>query len=196
MHADPRLLSRPMGVEWAGWRTDTWTLQQNGWEIATDFDIRTLGIRLCLRHKMMRLYALSDEQCVEHAMSSPGYDASRLPVFRITCVAPSIQQIHTHGYDFTKFREIDAEPRVSTQSIQRIEDMNIFAAPMPGSKGEVLIDGADMSVIDHLEAIKKLQSASQQEIRDRIINQREGSIIEDRPLPKSNVVALVNYRAA
>ena len=197
MYAEPRLLSRPMGVEWEGWRTDTWTLQQNGWEIATSFDIRCLAVRLCLRHRLMRLYAITGEEMIEHAMANPGFDASKLPVFRITAVAPSIETIRMYGMDFSVFREIDARPRMSMQEIQRIEDMNIFAAPMPGSKGEVLIDGADMSVVEHLEAIKRLQSATQQEIRDRILNSRhEGCEVDMRTPPKSNVVALVNYKAA
>jgi hypothetical protein len=187
-----------MGIEWAGWRTDTLTLQQNGWEIATDFDIRRLAYTLLLRHKLMRLYAVSDSQVVEQAITDPAFPADRFPIFHIRAVAPSIQTHVVAGYDFSKFREIDATPMVAHNIIQRVEDMNIFAAPMPGSKGELLVDGADMTVIEHLEAIKRLQSDKQMEIRERILRSRdEGSMPDSRPLPKANVIAhLVNYREA
>lgn len=198
--ATPRLLSRPMGVEWAGWRTDTFTLQQNGWEIAVDYDIRYDGYRLLLRHKMLRLYALSDSQRIENLLDSRyNPDVIRdYPVFHICGVAPSIQTMQVAGVDFSRFKEIDAQPRIVNHVITRVEDMNIFAAPMPGDKGEVLIDGADMSVIEHLEAIKRLQSASQAEIRQRILDARSEGTAVYPPMPnaKSNVVALVNYKAA
>lgn len=192
----PRLLSRPMGVEWAGWRTDTLTLQRNGWEMAIEFDICYHAYRLLLRHKMMRLYALTDAMRIEEAMSHNG-NLADVPVFHICGVAPTIRSLEVPGINFSAFREIDAAPRVVTNKITCVEDLNIFAAPMPGAKGEVLIDGADMSVIEHLEAIKRLQSASQQEIRDRIIDSRkEGSDVLRQQSGKSNVIALVNYKAA
>lgn len=196
-YSQPRLLSRPIGIEWAGWRTDTHTLQRCGWELAVDFDIRRLNYRLLLRHKMMALYALTNMHEIEQVVTDPGYDLSRLPVFQVVCVAPSIQTHMVHGFDFTRFREIDATPQISTTTIQRIEDMNIFAAPMPGAKGEVLIDGADMSVIEHLEAIKRLQSKSQEEIRQRILSDRQQNVEPSyQPPPTNKVVALVNYARA
>jgi hypothetical protein len=189
-----------MGVEWAGWRTDTVALQMNGWELAVDFDVRYLAYRLLLRHKMMRLYAVSSCETIDN-MSDPSInvDASKLPVFRIVGVAPSIQTLSVPGIHLSAFREVDALPTMVNTRITRVEDLNIFAAPMPGAKGEVLIDGADMSVIEHLEAIKRLQSATQAEIRERILDQRrEGTEIDHSILPnaKSKVVALVNYKAA
>lgn len=191
MFNQPRLLSRPVGVEWAGWRTDTFTLQQNGWEIATEYEIRHDAYRLLLRHKMMRLYAVSTSEHVEHFMSvtSPSYDPSRLPVFRICGVAPSIQSLQMPGIDFSAFRQIDAQPQFTTHAVQRVEDMNIFATPLTRTQ-EILIDKADMTVIEHLEAIKKLQSPEQQVIRERMVREgptREGE--EIRPSPRMHMVA-------
>lgn len=196
-NAEPRLLSRPMGVEWAGWRTDTVTLQRSGWELAVSFDYAYHAYRLLLRHKMMRLYAVSDVSHVESMLDRYHERMAEWPVFQIIGCAPSVQTLNVPSINFAAFREIDATPQFTDQRITRVEDMNIFATPMPGSKGEVLVDGADLSVIEHLEAIKRLQAASQEEIRQRILEQRhEYSDITKQQPATSKVVALVSYSNA
>jgi hypothetical protein len=198
MFTEPRMLSRPVGVEWAGWRSDTLTLQRAGWELAVEFEYYRHQYRLLMRHKMLRLYAVTDMLTLENVMSDRfGMNTADMPVFHVIGVAPSIQSLQVQGISFAAFREIDATPRFSESRITRVEDLNIFAAPMPGAKGEVLIDGADMSVIEHLEAIKRLQSKTQEEIRQRILDQRhEGSDISKHESATNKVVALVNYSRA
>ena len=164
-----------------------------------EFDHAFFRYRLLLRHKMMRLYAVSDATVIESMLESHYHvhDTENYPVFRIIGVAPSIQTLNVPSVNFAAFREIDAEPRFSEVHITRVEDLNIFAAPIPGSRGEVLVDGADMTVIEHLDAIKRLQAASQEEIRQRILDQRrDGTDITKHKAASSRVVALVNYSNA
>jgi hypothetical protein len=190
-----RLLSRPIGIEWAGWRTDTATLGRNGWDIAVDFRIERMSYSLILRHKVMSLYAMTNVIEIQDIISSPHYSAEHMPVFHVVCVAPRIQLHQVPVVGPVLYREIDPNPQINTSRISSIEDLNIFAQAMPGSKGEVLVDGADMTVVEHLEAIKRLQSAKQKEIRDRILRSREsGNEVDPGAMKhRSNVVALVHY---
>jgi hypothetical protein len=199
--ATPRLLSRPVGIEWAGWRTDTLRLQQSGWEIAAHFDHMRFSYTLVLRHRMMRLYAITNTLHFEMEQMLEGGrygDLGEVPVFSVKAVAPCIQ---FHTIPLTQsmhFTEIDATPRLSMERVDSLESLNIFAQRMPGDRGEVLVDAADMTVVEHLEAIKRLQAPKQAELRNRILDaRREGMEIDRRPLPQSNIVAqLVNYREA
>lgn len=141
----------------------------------------------------MRLYAVTDMHIIEAAT---GYhDMSEIPVFNVIQCAPSLQSQLSHGIDFSRFQQIDAIPQMVTGKIQRLEDLNIFS--VVGRTEQVLIDKADMSVIDHLEAIKSLQSAKQREIRDRMAR---GEKDEQRPAhgrPNLHLVAqLVHYDEA
>ena len=81
------------------------------------------------------------------------------------------------------------------QEAKRSEDMNRFNGPMTRA-GEILVDRADLSVIEHLEAIKSLQSEEQKEIRERILREGalpEGSLIKAAPHTEvlANIVSLV-----
>jgi len=119
---------------------------------------------------------------------------SAISVFEVVHCAPNIQSYQVHGIDFSHFQAIDATPQMVTHKIQRMEDLNIFA--VVGKTEQVLIDKADMSVVDHLEAIKALQSQKQREIRDRLM--KEGRR-EDRyqDSPRMHLVAqLVHYDEA
>ena len=181
------LRSRPIGVEWAGWRTDTLTLQQNGWELAVEYDIMRQAYTLLMRHRMMRLYAISDRAIFENYMDvvSPSYDASRLPLFRVQHVANSFEVVRLPQIgEGAGFNQIDAQPCFDAQrTITRVEDMNIFNVPLTRTE-EVVIDKADMSVIEHLEAIKEMQSEEQKAIRERIIREgahRDGMVVGAGP---------------
>lgn len=66
------------------------------------------------------------------------------------------------------FQQIDAQPTCTFADVQSIEDMNIFNVPLTRAE-EILIDDADMTVIEHLQAIKELQSEDQKRIRRDIL---------------------------
>lgn len=165
--AGPRILSLPVPVEWASWRTDTCALQRTGWQLAVDYDPEYDRYRLLMKHPEMRLTAFTDSQHIERNHYSIQRD---LPPFTVRHVAATIH-VQTVIDDFSRFHEIDAEPRYMNHKITRLEDMNIFA--MREKSTEVLIDQANMEVIDHLEAIKRLQAPKQSEIRERLLRARD-----------------------
>lgn len=182
--SDHRVLSRPAEVWWEGWRTTTTDLQRNGWELAVDRDLRRMTYTLLLKHRMMKLYAItSEEKWDDFSHDSYG----RMPVFHVQQIAPRFETVAVQSMDWSGYQQIDAMPCMAETERKSIEDFNIFHVPLTRAE-EIIIDTADLSVIDHLNAIKELQSEQQKDIRQRIL--REGSHREGRGAqPKMDVVA-------
>lgn len=188
-----RILSHPVRVEWAGWRTDTLSLQQAGWEIAVDFDPNRQMYRLLLRHQLMNLYALSDSRVIHRKRqfeTTPDF-----PVFRVSVVSPRIEvhrfeapRMYGPSSSFENFQQIDAEPVYTERRIESIEDFNIFNVPLTRAE-QIVVDKADMTVIEHLEAIRKLQAPKQRELRDAALRYKRGST--GGAAPRMDVIANV-----
>lgn len=185
MHWDgPRLLSRPLGVYWAGWETTTLALQRNGWDLAVEHDHYRNGYTLLMRHEAMQLHACTSELTLERL---PQERWEHVPVFQVRAIARTLQTAHMPRVDFAAFQQIDAEPRFVDHKIQRVEDFNIFALARSKAE-EVLVNKADMTVIEHLEAIKRLQEPKQRELRQEMLRGRE-SARPSRSTPKLQLVA-------
>ena len=181
-----RILSRPIGVWWMGFESNTMKLQQHGWEIAAEYSMYGDNYRLLFRHNEMHLYAITHAERLEHMITRPEYDLERLPVFRVQGVVPQIEVIRMMD-DLSSFQQIDAQPCMTKEEITRVEDMNIFRVPMERAE-EIVVDKADMTVIEHLEAIKKLQQPRQKEIRQRMVSAGESIDISERTEVIANIV--------
>jgi hypothetical protein len=180
MRSDPRLLSEPKEVEWQGWKSDTYSLQRAGWKLAIEYDHMRQVYSLLMHHEQMKLYAISHE--AQFNMKG-GRDW-----FQVVRVCGDIQfTVRSHFHSF-EFEAIDARPQYVDAPIRSVKDTNIFA-PFTQMK-EIIIDKADMSVVEHLEAIKRLQEPAQAEIRKKILDAPE----EKNFLNKNVVVQLVEYR--
>lgn len=163
------LLSRPIPVKWCGWESDTRTLQYGGWQLAVEHQDWNEEYQLLLKHEKMKLVGITERTYLPrfpaHYQRVSGYNDAEF-YFRILHVANNFEMISIQNTP-PSFFEIDATPErlVATP----LNSLGIFKKML--SKGEeVLIDSADLSVIDHLEAIKALQSTKQKKIRDRILN--------------------------
>jgi hypothetical protein len=190
MNVQSRLLSYPIEVEWAGWRTDTFTLQRSGWRLAVEHQGYEERYTLLMEHPEMRLYALTDTITINTIISFRDIHMKtdyRKPRFHVVKVAPSFQVVKIPSdFGFGNFKQIDATPVMTHTEIKSVEDYNIFA-PFKVRAEEILFNTANMSVIEHLEAIKRLQDPEQSEIRKRMIDGKE---IPNRDV----VVQLVEYR--
>ncbi len=166
------LLSEPVGVEWNGWRSDTRRLQQRGWQLAVergcDYDHEPRDIyRLAMKHEGFKLFAISDRTAFQRRHFTQPWATRDFPVFQVVQVLPLDFQLQTFSsVDFRnldKFEPIDATPQyVRTQTL---DDFNIFA--VVGKVERICVDKADMSVVEHLEAIKRLQMPVQKELREK-----------------------------
>src|SRR6478736_8936125 len=120
-----RILSRPVGIRWAGWRSNTLELQQAGWEIAVEFYQMDFTYRLMLHHKALDLHAVSNQQLLG-SIDNITHDISKVPYFEVVYVARSLHSVRVPELDFNNFQTIDARPMYTKMEIQRVEDMNVF----------------------------------------------------------------------
>jgi hypothetical protein len=186
---EPRFLSRPFKVIWAGWETTTHKLQQCGWMIAAEqHDMAGGRFRLLMKHEQMQLVALStfSEFDLHTAQRAQFFEEGRFPAFQVTHVVNDIQfRIAEMG--MPNFKQIDAEPQITYDQIKSVDDLNIFKIPLERAE-EIIIDKADMTVVQHLKAIKELQKDKQAEIRESR-RKRDAREARDISKPEHEVVA-------
>jgi hypothetical protein len=183
-----RILSRPIGVVWAGWESNTFRLQQAGWELAVEYVPMDDTYRLMVHSHEGKLYGVSNATYLNKRMAD-AWNEDMPNSFQMQGLAQSIQTIRMADISFKDFRQIDATPQMMDAEIQRVEDFNLFKTITTRAE-EIIIEKADMSVIEHLQAIKDLQSNTQAEIRDRILNQAGGEKVAPGVDIHTNIVQL------
>lgn len=190
-----RIISRPLGIEWAGWRSDTLMLQRCGWRLAVNFDPYRYEYQLLMKNESLKLCGITNSMVIEPMMSRWDASMANLPVFRVVSVAPNIHvhQVSCNLMPVARFEEIDATPQCVTSRIESLYDLNVFATKRAE---QVLVDKADMTVIEHLEAIKRLQSPKQQEIRQRLLREERDPRPQVRTPQLHLVAQLVHYAEA
>lgn len=187
------LLSAPCPVQWAGWRSDTMTLQRQGWQISAEKNFARMSVRLLMKHRSADLLMLTEFNDMDFDYYA--HDPYRGAPFHFSVVLAGSRILESRVLGHVPaFAAFDAEPmRISLESI-KLHELDVFRPVQVETAEEILIDQADMSVIEHLQAIKDLQSDQQRELRAkarRVLSQ--GEIIETTP-EQSVVVQMVNYR--
>lgn len=194
-----RVLSRPAEVRWAGFRSDTYRLQQEGWEIAAEEDVAYGRIRLLLRHQDMRLYALTNH--VDYQYRHPhGIEGGPPLVFQVVMASPRIevQRIAEAGASsFESFHQIDAQPQLVTSEIKSLEDFRIFATPLVRTE-EIIVE--PQTVSEMLERIREMQAPEQKALREkqRLAARREGMIVDAVPQQRfhAQIISIADHRMA
>jgi hypothetical protein len=141
-------------------------MQLHGWQLAVEYEPYRRTYRILFKHEQLRLYALTAEEHIEGSASS-FMNMNSLPIFHVCYAAASFEVLRLHD-DLSNFRAIDATPTMVHTSVKRIEDLNVFNVSLRKAE-EILVNEADMTVIEHLEAIKALQSEEQKIIRQRML---------------------------
>lgn len=160
---DARVLSRPLKVEWAGWETNTYRLQQAGWKLSAEQDVYQNRLRLAMQHERMNLYAMSRMTDFEfERFARSRFD--ELPMIVMQAMGREVF-IQEHGRIDWGFNAIDAKPCLADRKITRIEDLAHFAAPLVRCN-EVIIP--EESVPKLMERILELQQPAR---TDRIKEQ-------------------------
>lgn len=201
---DPfRILSRPVPVRWAGWRSDTLALQQAGWQLSVWEDMAYGRMQLAMKHETLQLRGLSHKLDWDHNLTrigGPHYhnDFEDRP-FEIGFMASQImQRVVGAGMEWTHFRPIDAQPQLCTSEIRTLDDLAHFAVPLVRTQ-EVIV--ADESVEELMQRIL----AKQQPLRERYFEQQvrdaeglttAGKLLLPRPKVHAQIITLDNYRSA
>jgi hypothetical protein len=196
---DHAVLSRPVRVHWAGWETDTYRLQKMGWQIAVDYRPDHASYVLMMKSEQANMYCITDHCHIAfwdqvrddmHMTDTDFYHREsmlRHQIFNVSHVGLK-GEIRMNYHHEVNFQLIDATPTrmpIDDLKIQSIEDMNVFKkAESP--KEQIIVDKADMSVVEHLEAIKRLQSPVQDQIRERM---RRDDYVQEGETEVTNIIA-------
>ena len=157
---DPREVGRPIEVFWAGWRSDTYTLQRSGWQISANQDVLQSRLQLAIRHEASGLLGLTEVSDWEYR-----YDFHRPPATRVYLQAmgkPVYLNISPSPYaiDWAKhFQPIDATPQLTWNETRSLEDLFHFAPA--ACENELFVSQA--SVPDLLDRIITLQQPAREE---------------------------------
>jgi len=174
---EPRILSRPLRVHWAGWETDTYRLQKCGWKLSAFQDIRGSRLRIALRHEGVGIEGITQEldYRYEQALDLRGRAYVDNIVLNVQRMLGETVMLHHVGDISAMWSPIDAEPRYTERRIDRLEDFAHFAGPLIRTN-EIIVP--EESVPELLERILKLQQPG------RIARIREELRGEHRPEQK------------
>lgn len=155
-------------VRWVGWRSTLFDLQHCGWTVSIDRDPYSRRNYFRLRHEVLELVAISDEYYMD-------LSARCQPPIYVNWIA-SIKSLNVSmppGFSECRSIDIDASPKSMSEMMnQHQHQWNGDLQSLFGIKHQeqVFIEQADLSVIDHLQAIKDKQADKQTEIRQRILS--------------------------
>lgn len=183
-----------MEVFWAGWRSDTLTLQEHGWQLSVHEDPMRMALRIALHHPAFHLYGIMLDS-VRYEMIH-GRDLPRLVISHI---AHDIQFRRLPVYDNPPemFQPFDARPQYSQcfeHEIKSISDMKIFR-PLNAIQ-EIVVESQNVDEL--LGKILSMQSPRQAELREKArLEERRNKNVYDigqyREVynPKTDIIAQV-----
>lgn len=155
------VLSQPCEVIFAGFRSDTYRLQQAGWVLSVEQDIMRCSLRLAMKLPAAGLYMLAEQVDFDfYQRAHLGGGAS--PRFIIRHCS---SQIHLRLQERSfAFQPIDATPVFVDAPFKSIEDYGIFATPLVRTE-EILVEPE--SVEECMALIRKLQAPELEAVRKR-----------------------------
>ncbi|MER8640982.1 hypothetical protein [Mesorhizobium sp. M1252] len=127
-YGDP-LLSRPVELHWAGWRSDTFTLQQHGWQISAEQDVCRMQMMMALRNERAGMSGVTARVDWRYMDDMRFADSHRhMPPLPVHLMGRKIEVMHTMGNAWENFNPIDAQPQFTpNREIRSLEDMVHFA---------------------------------------------------------------------
>lgn len=185
---DRFIQSRPHEVFWAGFRSNTFQLQQAGWEFAADQSYERDEIRMAMRHREFGMYGITS--------GIPGYMYADMhpnapACFDVVRLTDREMKFHYVPNDIMTWlpeaSPVDMRPTIQYET-KDIEDFKIFACPLVRTN-EVIVD--PNSVPELMDRILELQDPARKEhfLQMAKESRQEGSII--RPGPQQNFHAQI-----
>jgi hypothetical protein len=173
--SDRWLLSQPHQVVWAGWETNTWQLQQNGWQLSAEQSFELGRARILMKHPEMRIYAMSDAMSYDFFRQRDG-----APVVFV-CRHFVTEMVINDTFDLRMFGPIDARPQVvERHMLTEAEDRFKLFAPVLTRTEEIIVE--PKTVQECLEHIRKLQAPELAAVRERNrTRDYRGSTIDSAP---------------
>ena len=153
---DVYIQSPKTDVIWAGFRSDTVTLQRNGWLFSVEENHYNRSVRLVMKHPTLEIYAIS-----KHV--NFGYGLRDIPFFEVEGMTQEIRFCTTGTYTtFDSFKPVDMNPRMFRE--ENISNFDIFHKVNINVE-EIYLQEASLN--DILELALKKQYPIQEDIRRR-----------------------------
>jgi len=122
------ILSQPLDIYFAGFKSNTINMQQAGWDISAHEDKREMTMQLAFRHRQLQMYGLSNKMAFNYYENRANHEYYRTVSLNIHQVAHNIiiSYVNTlRGYN--GFQEINATPECIDRKERSIEDLNFFS---------------------------------------------------------------------
>ena len=164
MIPDRHILSRPHPVFWAGFRSDTQTLQQAGWEFSASQRYEDDSVGLVMRHGVLGIHA------VTNTVPNMMYDIH----------PQAAQPFHIHyltdrGIQYRTFdrphwlpscKPVDMHPQMV--EVKSFEDMQLFAGCMARTN-EIIVEPDDVATL--MERILDIQRPGAQAHYEQVLQE-------------------------
>ena len=167
----PDLNYYPCHVSWQGWDATTDVLSRNGWELSVEIDdimsTAQTQIRLAMRHAGMKIVGISILSDWYGDMSKFARREVQYPIsFRMQGISHDIIY-QADRPPFSSFMPTSGSVKITNESYSLYRAPIFQAVTQRPQSEQILLDQADLTVVEHLEAIKRLQSPRQKELRKK-----------------------------
>ena len=168
------LLKNPIvNLHFAGWTSNSYDLQRNGWDLSVDENPYDCSLRFAIRNESLGLYAISSvETYPRKAFITDPFFLERFPLhFHLQQMTDGKAKIYYH-HGLSTFRPINTQPDIECIEPKSIEDFVLFRKISPESADIVI---PEYNIDRLLEMALELQEPKQKEIRERIRKEKDKS---------------------
>lgn len=189
-YPDKYLASQPWKLHFAGWETDTYRLQQNGWQLSAVQDPCYDSMQIAFQHPEYRIRGISNRISQYDARSFMGFGGMRDGPRYIETAAHLASDFVSHTASvapFASFKPIDAEPQL--MDMRQLMSQNMVFAPNLARTQEIIVP--EHSVDDLLNMMLEKQAANRAElIRKRVREQGQQMDFNPRTHVHAQIVSI------
>jgi hypothetical protein len=176
------VLSQPVNIRWLGWETDTYRLQDAGWELSAQEDIPRQQMAIAMRHKTANIRGICESINWDYFRRERDiYVGRSMSTFRANLAMDFIVNYHQAGMTFDDFNPIDARPMYQDINMEKrsLDDLAHFRK-LEKAKDEIFLKPASMEEI--LDMALKQQEPNQEAIRKEMVRKNELEIMRKSQL--------------
>lgn len=181
------ILSQPVRLRWLGWESNTFALQEAGWEVSARQNLEYQKMQLAFRHKEMQMHGLSDYLDFDYFQKRnilyPVSDINQMPTFGCNIANNIVIQIQSTPPMSESFNPIDARPIYSEFESCNLDTIAHFRKIETG-ENEIFLKRASMDDILNMALSK--QEPRQEQIRKEMVRRNEFDVMRKSQL-KANL---------
>lgn len=147
------ILSYPLRVEFAGFESDTYRLQQAGWEFSVEENFMDCSLSIIMRNRQRHAVAMAFRVRLDYYRAMDDMEYLRHIVIPMSNMGSEIR-LHHHERMYYNFRPADMTPSLRQHEIVNLEDFALFATPKVKAQ-EIIVP--EQSVPELMEMILRLQ---------------------------------------